>query len=180
MSDVPPGPRDDDRPPDDPQFGPRGYLPERAAKRARKIVLRAPMGMQWVIGALVAGVLVAIAGGLLLTRDRTPGPPFVALGPVADVAGAVVHDDDLDVLVVGLSSRVRVFDAPADVTYCEESRRLEAPDGQVWSLTGRAFAGGTSLREHPTTSADGVLYVDPTAVAPAPAASPDVVEVGCG
>jgi hypothetical protein len=53
----------------DPEFGPRGYLPERAAKRARKIILREPLSLAWVIGAILAGLALVIAGVLFLQRD---------------------------------------------------------------------------------------------------------------
>ncbi|MTV26636.1 hypothetical protein FTX61_14610 [Nitriliruptoraceae bacterium ZYF776] len=60
--------------PDDPQqtpeFGPSGYLPERASKRARKIVLRAPLGLQW--------------GGRLATNDTSS----IRTGPVVQLPGA--------------------------------------------------------------------------------------------
>ena len=48
--------------PEEPEFGPRGYLPPRASKRARKIVLRAPMSLAWVIAPLVIGVILLIVG----------------------------------------------------------------------------------------------------------------------
>jgi hypothetical protein len=169
----------EDRERGDPEFGPRGYLPERAAKRARKIVLRAPMGLQWVIAAVLAGVVVLVAGALLLTRGGAPGDPFVAVGPVTEVAGQVAYDDRLEVLFVGLGGRVRAFDAPADIAYCEASRRLESPDGEVWSLTGRGTAGAPSLPEHPTLTADGVLYVDPTATTTPPSPTTETVPAGC-
>jgi hypothetical protein len=170
----------DERPSGDPEFGPRGYLPERAATRARKIVLRSPLGLQWIIASLVAGVVVVIAGVTLLTRGGgPPDPPFVAVAPVAEVAGEVVHDQRLDVLLVGLGGRIRAFDAPADVRYCEVSRRLESPDGGVWSLTGRALAGDESFAEHPTVTSDGQLYVDPTVTTTRPTASEAAAEPGC-
>ncbi|MEX0834720.1 MAG: hypothetical protein WD010_01415 [Nitriliruptor sp.] len=163
-----------------PDFGPGGYLPERAAKRARKIVLRAPLGVQWIVASLLAGVVVVVAGVLLLTRGGgAPDPPFVEIGPVDAVAGQVVHDGDLDVLLVGLGGRIRAFDAPADVTYCEASRRLESPDGEVWSLTGRGTGGTASFAEHPTLTSDRILYVDPTAATTPPTPTDDTVPAGC-
>jgi hypothetical protein len=162
-----------------PEFGPSGYLPDRAAKRARKIVLRAPLGLQWVVASLVAGVVVVVAGVLLLTGDYTPGEPWVAVGPVEDV-GAVSIDEDLGVLLVG-GGRIRAFaDAHAlDLDYCETSRRLESPDGQVYSLTGRGLGGAPSLREHPTVVRDGVVYLDPTRTTSAPAPSDEPVTPEC-
>src|SRR5690606_17036265 len=56
-----------------PDFGPSGYLPPRAARRARKIMLREPLGLQWAVAAVVAGLLVLLAGaGYLLWQSRPP------------------------------------------------------------------------------------------------------------
>jgi hypothetical protein len=162
-----------------PEFGPSGYLPDRAAKRARKIVLRAPLGLQWVVASLVAGVVVVVAGVLLLTGDRAPGEPWVALGPVEEVR-TVTIDEEHDVVLVG-GGRVRAFaDAgELDLGYCEASRRLESPDGGVWSLTGRGLGGTPSLQEHPTAVHGGTLYLDPTRTSPAPAPSDEPAEPAC-
>jgi hypothetical protein len=165
---------------DDLEFGPGGYLPERAAKRARKIVLRAPLGLQWVIASVVAGIVVVIAGVLLLSRGGTPDAPYVAVADVADVAGQVVRDDVTGAVLVGLSGRIRAFDTDEDLAYCEANRRLESPDGGVWSLTGRSLSDRDSLPEHPVVSADGTLYVDPTVTTRPPAPSSDTVEPACG
>jgi hypothetical protein len=162
-----------------PEFGPSGYLPDRAAKRARKIVLRAPLGLQWVVASLVAGAVVLVAGVLLLTGDDAPGDPWVAVGPVERV-GTVSVDEELDVVLVG-GGRIRAFaDARTlDLAYCEASRRLESPDGEVWSLTGRGLGGTPSLEEHPTVVRDGTLYLDPTRTTPAPPPSEEPVEPAC-
>jgi hypothetical protein len=166
---------------DRPEFGPGGYLPERAAKRARKIVLRAPLGVQWIVASVVAGLVVVVAGVVLFSRGAgAPAAPFVDVGPVEELAGQVRYDDDLGLLLVGLGGRIRAFDAPADVRYCPATRRLESPAGEVWSLTGRGSGGVASLREHPTTSVEGRLYVDPTVSTPPPAPSDERIEPGCG
>ncbi|MTV26638.1 hypothetical protein FTX61_14620 [Nitriliruptoraceae bacterium ZYF776] len=158
----------DDRPSRVPEFGPSGYLPERASARARKIVLRAPLGLQWVVASLVAGVVVAIAGMILLTRgEAAPGPPWVELGAVEDLVGEVAHDTALGVLLVGIGGRVAALEAPAEVAYCPASGRLE--DGtDVWNLTGRSLTEAPSLPEHPVRIVEATAYVDPTVTAPAP------------
>lgn len=150
---------------DRPDFGPSGYLPERASKRARKIVLRAPLGMQWVWAAIAAGAVVLVAGVLFLSRaDDAPPAPFRSLGPVAEVEnGEVRRVDGTPVLLVTEGGRPRAFDvAGMDEVprFCPASRRLEAP-GRVWSLTGRGL-GTPSLQEFPTLVSDGELYVDPS------------------
>jgi len=62
----------DERPPDrarpgDEEFGPGGYLPKQAASRARKIILRAPMGAGWIIASVALGVLIFVAGAIFLS-----------------------------------------------------------------------------------------------------------------
>lgn len=164
---------------DDLDFGPGGYLPERAAKRARKIVLRAPLGLQWVIASLVAGLVVVVAGVLLLSRGGTPDEPFVAVAEVTDVAGEVVRDEVTGAVLVGLSGRIRAFATDEDLAYCAANRRLESADGGVWSLTGRSLSDRPSLAEHPAVSAGGTLFVDPTATTQPPAPATDPVEPAC-
>jgi hypothetical protein len=163
----------------DPSFGPSGYLPERAAKRARKIVLRAPLGAQWIVASVLAGVIVVIAGALFLQRSGEPPPaPWEPIGSLEDVTPTRVIDE-FDALVVAAGGRVRAFAATDDVRYCTESNRLEAPDGRVWNLTGRGFGGTDSLDEHPTLVQDGMVYVDPTRTVAGPSPSDDPVEPAC-
>lgn len=165
-----------------PDFGPSGYLPERASKRARKIVLRAPLGLQWVIGSIVAGVVVVLAGVLWLsTSSQAPGEPFVAYAPVDELPVARIVDDPTGTtLIVTAGGRVRAFDV-TDLAvvpmYCEPSNRIETDD-RAWSLTGRGL-GVPSLDEHPAVVFDGVLYVDFTSLVEGPLSSDEVVEPVC-
>jgi hypothetical protein len=167
-------------PPDErPDFGPSGYLPERASKRARKIVLRAPLGLQWPIAAAVAGLAVIVAGVLFLrSTDAPPPEPWVAVGEVADI-GAAQTIDDLDVLLVGAGGRLRAFAEAGQVGYCEASNRLETADGRVWNLTGRGLGGTGSLAEHPSVVQDGTAYLDPSRTVPGPDPSDEPAEPGC-
>jgi len=147
-----------------PGFGPSGYLPDRAARRARKIVLRAPLGLQWVVASLVAGLVVLVAGLLLLGRaSAPPGPPWTLLGAVETLAPSAV-DEGSGLLVVHVGGRVRAFSAPEGVVYCAASNRLEHPDGRVWALTGRGTGGRASLAPVPTLTVAGTAYVDATSV----------------
>jgi hypothetical protein len=170
---------------EEPQFGPGGYLPERAAKRARKIILREQMGMGWPVAAVVAGVLLLALGAVyLVTRTGPPGEPYTAVADLEDVdpRGLAVLDAGADqVLVVRAGGGVRTFAAPpAPVVYCEESRRLEGADGSVWAVNGRVQAGpGVSLAPLPTLVYDGVVYVDPTAPGPPPPPDPARVAPMC-
>ena len=159
-----------------PGFGPSGYLPDRAARRARKIVLRAPLGLHWVVAALVAGLIVLIAGLLLLGgRADAPGSPWIAIGAVEALPSSA-PDPASGLLVVHVAGRVRAFEAPAGVAYCASSNRLEHPDGRVWALTGRGLAGTPSLAPVPTLTVAGTAYLDPTSVGVplAPLADPAV------
>lgn len=166
-----------------PEFGPGGYLPERASRRARKIVLRAPLGLQWIVGSLVVAVVVAVAGGVML-REQPPQAPYVhlrGLDPTmqeARVLGGAPFDGAA--LFVGVG-RPRVFALPTDqsVTYCAESGLLEGSDGEAWRLTGRGVGGTPSLAEHPTVLFDGELWVDPTTTLAPPATDPADVSLAC-
>ena len=164
---------------DEPDFGPGGYLPRRAAQRARKIVLREQMSLGWPLAAVAAGVLlVAVGVAFTLARSSPPGPPFTALGALDAVEpGTVALLDSAEaptsVLVVRAGGGVRVFAAPQEtVVYCEDSRRLEAP-GVVWDLRGRLVGGnGSSLQPLAFQVHDGDLYVDPTSNPAAPPPAP--------
>jgi hypothetical protein len=160
-----------------PDYGPRGYLPPRAAKRARKIILREPMGLHWAVAAAVAGVLVLVAGGVLLSRTGPPGPPFVAVGGLEQVdpggAGDLPVGDGRDVLVLRGAGGVTVFAAPdVPVAWCAPRSRLIGGGTAVWQPDGRLVGGtGDSLARLPAQVHDGVLYVD--AVAAGTRAKPD-------
>ncbi len=176
MSDHP----DDHDTPPDPDFGPSGYLPERASKRARKIVLRAPLGLQWIIAAAVFGIIVVVAGVLWLGTSGPPTAPYVAVGSFSDdfATVPVTHLDDLDAWVVTAGPLMVVAGADVDaLTYCEDSRRLQ--DGaRVWDLAGRGL-GTDSLQTHPAVVHDGTLYVDPTVTRPGARPAPDPEPPAC-
>ncbi len=167
---------------ENPDFGPSGYLPERASKRARKIVLRAPLGAQWIVASLVAGVVVLVAGLLFLRASaEPPGPPFTAQGPVAALADSQVIDDpDGTTLLVTAGGRVRAFvvtDLVVLPAYCPTSNRIEG-DAGVWTLTGRGL-GVPSLAEHPTVVVDGIVYVDFTTAVDGPPPGDEAESLTC-
>jgi hypothetical protein len=153
--------------PEQPDYGPRGYLPPKAAKRARKIILREPMGLQWAIAAVIAGMLVLAAGGvLLLLRSGPPAAPFAAVGEIAQIdprgAGTLAADGGRAVLVLRGAGGVAVFDDPGTpLRWCAPRSRLIADTGAVWQADGRLVGGtGRSLARVPAQVHDGVLYVD--------------------
>lgn len=153
----------------DTEYGPSGYLPQRAAKRARKIVLRERMGLGWPLAALAAAAVIAVAGVLfLLTWSSPPPPPWKAAGPLSAVDGAaVVPVGGLDhgVLIVRAGGGLLAFAAPAvPVAYCVASDHLESATGAVWGLDGRLLSdhlGEHSLRRIPVQVFDGTMYVNP-------------------
>ena len=174
-------------PADAPEFGPRGYLPERAARRARKIMLREQMGLQWPIAAVLVALLLLCVGALYLwTRSRPPGPPYVAVGPIAavDARGvATTTVDDLQLLVVRAGGGVRVFTGEvAGVRTCPSGSRVRDAGGDVYTVTGRALTGNASLQPVPSVVFDGVLYVaaDPAMwPQPPPPAPAGTVQATC-
>jgi hypothetical protein len=157
-----------------PDFGPGGYLPPRAAKRARKIVLREQMGFGWPLAAVAASLLVAIAGGAYLyASNRAPGPPFVAAGQLTSVpageAQLIGDQGDQRALVVRAGGSVRAFRAAGpEVSWCEESGRIETARS-AWGPDGRLLHGqGQSLQPLRSVVRFGVVYVDFTTALPRP------------
>lgn len=166
---------------DDPDFGPSGYLPPRASQRARKIILRAPLGLQWVVAAVVAG-LVVLAAALVFFRASSgpPASPYEPVGELAELPDLVVTTiagEEVAVLTAGGRPRAfAVSDGPGGIRYCPGPNRLVADEGQVWLPTGRGLGGAPSLDEHPAVTHDGILYVDVTRVAEGPPATDDPVD----
>lgn len=166
------------------EFGPGGYLPPRAAKRARKIVLREQMGLHWPIAAVVAGILIVLVTlPFVLGQGDPPGPPSVEVGPLEQIdpsGDGLVDAGGTPVLVVRAGGVLRAFvDPPADARWCPASRRIESPDGRIWTAEGRLIAGdGMSLDRGQAQAHDGLLYVDPTPVA-GPEPIPGDAEPGC-
>lgn len=171
----------DDAPAEQPEFGPSGYLPERASRRARKIILRAPLGLQWVVGALVVGVVV-IAAGWFGLRDTAPTAPFVEVpGVIGATAVVEVPEDDLVATDAGGRPRAFVWqpDVEDSLVYCEASGLLEAADGRAWRVTGRGVDGTPSLVPYRTAIHDGRFYVDPTTTLDPLTPDPDATETAC-
>jgi hypothetical protein len=163
-----------------PDFGPSGYLAPRAAKRARKIVLRERMGLGWPLAAVLAGVVIAVVAAVFFLRTGPPGPPFVAVISIIDIAPGTAELGGEDVLVVRAAGRVRAFRAPGvPVWWCGRNRRLESA-GSVWTIDGALTGGeGESLRPLETAVHDGRVYVDLEDPRPAPAPLRGSEEVAC-
>lgn len=162
----------------EPDYGPGGYLPPRAAQRARKIVLRERMGLQWPIAAIVAAAVVAAVGVVFLLRGAAPPQepfvPVVRLTTLEPGAAETTAADGTEVLLVRAAGGVHAFVAPGRVEprFCDASHRLEG-GSRVWTLEGRLVGGAadaTSLARLPVTVFDGQVFVDPTS--PRPPAGP--------
>ena len=171
-----------------PEFGPGGYLPPKAAKRARKIVLREQMGFGWPLAAVGASLLVLIAGGAFLyLSTRPPSEPFLPVGPVSEVPagglgyGATVEPPAAQALLVRAGGPLRAFwaDTAIDAVWCAESGRIETAQA-AWTPDGRLVHGeGESLQPLRSVVHDGVVYVDffsepPPRPSPAPSGQPPV------
>jgi hypothetical protein len=145
------------------------YLPPRAAK-ARKLILRRRLGLGWILAAAVFGLVILVAGGLLVARGGRPGPPFTRVAPVAALpAGAVteVPGPGGRLVVDRRGGRLRAFLAPPGRCPVEAAgagfaRRCS---GERWTAAGTPAAGGEDapppLRRVPALFARGDLYVDP-------------------
>lgn len=162
-----------------PEFGPGGYLPPKASKRARKIVLREQMGWGWPLAAAVVAVLVAVAGGWYVITARTPPQdPYLRVGALSLVepGGAEVltaGPGGTAALVVRAGGTVRAFrPVPEGIVWCPASQRLETPDG-AWAPDGRrVFGDAPSLTPYRSLVFDGTVYVDTVTQMPAPPPAP--------
>lgn len=174
-----------ERPSEESEYGPGGYLPPRAAARARKIVLREQMGLHWTIAAVAAGLLIlAITVPFVLSAQGPPGPPFVPAGPLdaIDPSGdAIVSVEGTDVLVLRAGGVLRAFaDPPPGARWCPASRRIESPAGAVWTSEGRLIAGeGRSLSRAAIQAYDGRLYIDVAADGEPPSPLPGDQQPAC-
>lgn len=147
-----------------PEFGPGGYLPPRASKRARKIVLRAPMGLGWPLAALGASLVVVLVGAIFLLRSGPPGPPYVRIAAVTEIAPNTAVPRaaaGTDLLVVRAGGGLAVLVSPgAGVTWCPAPRQLERGT-DVWTLDGAPRSRGTAgLAPVSSTVYEGMLFVD--------------------
>lgn len=168
----------------DGDFGPGGFLPQRAADRARKIVLRERMALSWPIAAVLAGLVVLGAGTAFLLRGGAPGEPYTALAELTELGDgdtAVAATPGGDVLLVRAGGTVRAFIAPdRAVSWCGETRRLQGAAGGVWRLDGRRVGGdAASLRPVPSEVHAGTVYAAPARAGPRPPSAGRGETPGC-
>ena len=145
--------------PVDPETGQRyGFLSRRAAER--KLVIRAQLGLPWVLGALGAMAVIVVAAAVYLgARPDRPGPPYVDQGALSGYpAGAVTPLRDgsgwLD-----RRAGLRVVAAPAQ--FCPADGGWVLPGGVRADENGRGSTDSGVVRL-PVRAANGRVYVDPS------------------
>lgn len=142
--------------PVDPLTGERfGYLPRKAAQR--KIIIRRTLGLPWLIGALAAAALIAIAGiAFVLSQPGRPDARYADVGPLsAYPAGAVSPLRTGDGWV---DRRSGLLVWHTSEPYCPADGGWGI--GTRWDARGASAAGGTNLRIAPSQVAKNRLYVD--------------------
>lgn len=145
--------------PVDPLTGERfGYLPRKAARR--KIIIRRTLGLPWVLGALGAALVIAVAGAAFLLSD--PGRPPARYadegslaayppGQVTVLRSGAGWVDRRSGVVVWLT---RAAFCDSDGGWADGTRR--------WDAKGRTTASDANLPQADTQVADGKVYVDST------------------
>jgi hypothetical protein len=145
--------------PVDPETGERyGYLPRRAA--SRKLIIRAQLGLPWVLAALGAAALLAVAGGVfLLSRPDRPPKPYADEGALAtypEQAVAPLRDRS-----GWLDRRTGLAAVAGPVAFCPADGGWVGADGQRYDAQGRTDTG-TGLTLWAVRAASGHVYVDKT------------------
>lgn len=145
--------------PVDPETGERyGYLPRKAAKR--KIVIRAQLGLGWVLGALGAAAVLAIAAAaFLLTRPGTPDPPYRDEGRLSDYPEQAVKPLPDGQGWIDRRSGLAAVAGP--LSFCPADGGWVGEDGQRYDPEGRAD-DGAGLTLWAVRAASGHVYVDRT------------------
>lgn len=156
--------------PVDPETGRRyGYLPRRAANR--KILIRAELGLPWLVAALVFAAAILLAGvGYFLTRPARPGPPYVDRGPLSRYAeGEVTAFPDGSGWLDRRTGLTAIGDA---VSFCASDGGWVDDETGRYDAAGRRAGGGDGLLVLPVRAASGRVYVDPTGGRRAQGAAP--------
>jgi hypothetical protein len=145
--------------PVDPETGERyGYLPRKAANR--KLVIRAQLGLPWVLGALGAAALLLVAGvAFWLSRPGEPGRPYESQGALAaypEQAVAPLRDRS-----GWLDRRTGLAAVAGPVAFCPADGGWVAPDGRRYDAEGRSESG-EGLALWAVRAQSGKVYVDRT------------------
>lgn len=145
--------------PVDPETGERyGYLPRRAANR--KLVIRAQLGLPWILAALGAAVVVLVAGAaFFLSRPDEPGGAYESQGELAaypEQAVAPLRDR-----AGWLDRRHGLVAVAGPVSFCPADGGWVGPGGERYDEEGRSDSG-RGLTLWPVRAASGKVYVDRT------------------
>ena len=145
--------------PVDPETGERyGYLPRKAAQR--KLVIRAQLGMGWVIGALVAAALLAVAAvAFWLSRPNVPGKPYQDAGRLSDYPEQAVKP--LPGKDGWVDRRTGLTVVAGALSFCPDDGGWVGTDGRRYDADGRAD-DGRGLTLWAGKAANGRVYVDRT------------------
>jgi hypothetical protein len=145
--------------PVDPETGERyGYLPRRAANR--KLIIRAQLGLPWLLAALAAAAVLAVAAAVfLLSRPTRPGKPFVDEGPLRaypEQGVAPLRDRS-----GWLDRRTGLAAVAGALSFCPADGGWVGADGKRYDADGRAD-DGRGLTLWVVKAASGHVYVDRT------------------
>jgi hypothetical protein len=145
--------------PVDPETGERyGYLPRKAA--SRKLVIRAQLGLPWVLAALAAAALLAVAAvAFVVTKPTHPGRPYVDEGRLSDYpeqAVAPLRDG-----TGWVDRRAGLAAVAGPVAFCPADGGWVGADGTRYDADGRTDAA-RGLTLWAVRAASGHVYVDRT------------------
>jgi len=145
--------------PVDPETGERyGYLPRKAANR--KLIIRAQLGLPWVLAALGAAALLAVAAvAFVLTRPNVPGRPYRDEGRLSDYP-----EQDVRPLPDGqgwIDRRTGLTAIAGAVSFCPADGGWVGPDSRRYDAEGRSDSGD-GLTLWAVRAASGRVYVDRT------------------
>jgi hypothetical protein len=145
--------------PVDPETGERyGYLPRKAANR--KLIIRAQLGLPWVLAALGAAALLAVAAvAFVLSRPSTPGAPYRDEGPLSAYPEQAVKP--LPGADGWLDRRTGLAAVAGAVAFCPADGGWVGEDGRRYDEEGRS-ENGTGLTLWAVRAASGHVYVDRT------------------
>lgn len=145
--------------PVDPETGERyGYLPRKAAKR--KLIIRAQLGLPWILAALGAAAVLAVAAvAFVLSRPTSLGAPYFHVGPLSEF-----KEQDVQPFLGGqgwLDRRAGLAAVAGPVSFCPSDGGWVGADGRRYDAQGRAD-DGRGLTLWKVRAVSGEVYVDQT------------------
>lgn len=145
--------------PVDPETGQRyGYLPRKAANR--KLIIRAQLGLPWVLAALsAAGLLALVAVLFVASRPTHPGKPYVDEGALRAYPEQAVQP--LRDRTGWLDRRGGLAAVAGPLSFCPADGGWVGPAGQRYDAAGRSDSGA-GITLWAVRAASGHVYVDRT------------------